>query len=109
MTPAKRGMLLVVERRHTSTTLHGATTESVDYAPAVVNTASRDGVARTAWLRSNYQIKLGTPNTRRWWVISEIPKGKDVLHALPESFDDLDAARNAIRPFLGCARSYQGE
>lgn len=108
MTPAKRGMLLVVERRHTSTTLHGATTESVDYAPGIV-ASTRGGIA-LAYIDSNgVRIPLGTVTHPRWWVVSEIHKGRDVTGHIPTSYEDLDAARNAIRPFLGCARSYQGE
>ena len=84
MTPAKRGMLVVVERRHTSTALHGATTESVDYAPGIV-ASTRDGIALAYIDSSGVRIPLGTVTHPRWWVVSEIPKGRDVTGHIPTS------------------------
>jgi hypothetical protein len=104
MTAARRGDLIVYERKHRDSYQGGGVHEHVTYALGLVRSITRDGSVRR--IRTGYGsetdvIRIAGWTGRVWIVARESLRdpGGCVAFVGPQTFTSVDGAAAAVRPW----------
>ncbi len=110
--PAKKGDVVLVPHIRSATALNGPTTRTQSYSLGMVTSVTRDGMVKAY----AYFVDYAAP--RYWHGLNTKPTSghiagcivasasrfakpvRDILESIPQEFPSIDAAKEALRPFV---------
>ena len=110
--PAKRGDIVVYKSYHSSTTVNFKTTQTITYNLGQVTHITRNGLVRACrqfeqWVtppRWREPLKHETVGAILGAIVASADRFDrpvaEILESVPGEYESIDAARDALRPFL---------